>query len=110
MTSLRQSIDTLPQPVAAHAAKLREQLPFLRERYGVASLALFGSCVWGEAHEDSDIDVLVEFMPGQTPGLLKYVNLQHYLSDMLGKEVDLVMRDSLKPRIKKQVHQELVEI
>ena len=53
------------------------------DRLGVKSLALFGSTVRGEAREDSDIDLLVEF---QRPvGIFEFVNVEQYLEDVLGK-------------------------
>ena len=89
-------------------ALLRERLPDLRQRYGVEALSLFGSFVRHEQQPQSDLDVLVEF--GETPGLFAYVELQDMLSDLLGIQVDLVMRSALKPRIARQVLQEVVAV
>jgi uncharacterized protein len=80
---------------------LQQHLPTLQERYGVESLGLFGSYVRGEASPESDLDVLVRFR--RTPGLLRYVELENYLSDLLGVRVDLVMADSLKPKVGQRV-------
>lgn len=87
---------------------LREHLPLLRERYGVESLGLFGSYVRGEAGPDSDLDVLVRFH--RTPGLIRYVELENYLSDLLGMRVDLVMAEALKPNIGQRVLAEVQPI
>jgi len=84
---------------------LRQHLPELRERYSVASLALFGSYVRNEQKPDSDLDVLVTFH--ETPGLLKFVELENALSDLLGIPVDLVVEDALKPRIGNRVRREV---
>jgi hypothetical protein len=54
------------------------------------------------------LDVLVTF--DQTPTLLKLIDLEQHLSDMLGVKVDLVLRDSLKPWIGPQVLNELVSV
>lgn len=78
-----------PRDVAELRDILRQHLPTIQERYDVASLALFGSYVRGEARPDSDLDILVRF--GRTPGLIRYVELDDYLSDLLGVRVDLVM-------------------
>lgn len=83
---------------------LRQHLPALRERYGVASLALFGSVVRGTHEPDSDVDVLVTF--DDPPGLLAFIELERELGDLLGRPVDLVPEDSLKPRIGDRVRQE----
>lgn len=66
-------------------------------------LGVFGSRARGAARANSDLDVLVSFAPGRTPGLLKFVNLQNHLSDLLGIEVDLVMKQALKPRLGRHI-------
>ncbi len=76
---------------------LRQHLPAVKERYGVASLGLFGSYVRREAGPKSDLDVLVRFR--RTPGLIRFIELENYLSDLLGIRVDLVMAEALKPGI-----------
>ena len=80
---------------------LRQHMPLLRERYGVESLGLFGSYLRGEADADSDLDLLVRFH--QTPGLIRFVELENHLSDLLGLRVDLVMAEALKPNIGRRV-------
>jgi predicted nucleotidyltransferase len=62
----------------------------------------------GEQSEESDIDILVEF--DTTPDLLDFVELENFLSDALGFKVDLVMKDSLKRRIKDGILREAVDI
>jgi len=87
---------------------LHRQLPLLEERYGVASLGLFGSYVRHQAGPNSDLDVLVRFH--RTPGLLQFVELEDYLSDLLGIRVDLVMPEALKPTIGRRVLAEVEPI
>jgi predicted nucleotidyltransferase len=94
--------------VATFTRVLREHLPELGERYGVKSLGLFGSYVRGEQREDSDLDVLVEFE--YAPNLVEFVNLEYYLSALLGVKVDLVMKRALKPRIGERILQEVMEV
>lgn len=94
-----------PPILSAIKRTLREHLPTLRERYGVDTLALFGSYVRGEQQAGSDLDVLVTFR--ETPGLLKFVDLEDTLSDLLGVPVDLVVEDALKPRIGDRVRREV---
>lgn len=89
-------------------AKLRAILPLLRERYGVHSLELFGSYVRGEAGAQSDLDLLVTFEAA--PTLFQFIALEEYLSEVLGVKVDLVMKDSLKPRLRDLILAEAEEV
>ncbi|MBW4523235.1 MAG: nucleotidyltransferase family protein [Scytolyngbya sp. HA4215-MV1] len=88
--------------------RLRQVLPQLRSEYGVTSLGVFGSYVRGEQTETSDIDVLVEFEPDRRFGLFQFCHLENELSDLLGRKVDLVMKDGLKPRIGERILQEVM--
>ena len=72
------------------------------------SLGLFGSRVRGDANPDSDLDILVRFR--EVPGLLRLVELENQLSDLLGLRVDLALADCLKPNIGKQILSELVPL
>jgi hypothetical protein len=74
--------------------RLQAEMPTLRERYHVERLGICGSYVRGEQTEGSDLDLLVTFT--ETPGLLEFVGLKHYLEDTLGLSVDLGMPDALK--------------
>jgi len=73
-----------------HQAELREA--------GVKSLKLFGSVVRGEARPESDIDILVEF--SRPVGLLAFVGLKNRLAELLGRPVDLVTPEALKPTLR----------
>ena len=74
----------------------------------VKSLGVFGSFVKGEQTENSDLDLLVEF--NETPGLLRFIAMENYLSDLLGVKVDLVMKDALKSAIGKRILAEVVPV
>ena len=87
---------------------LREHLPHLSERYHVATLGLFGSYVRGTERADSDLDVLVTF--DELPSLFRLIDLENHLGDLLGVKVDLVLRDSLKPRIGQRIRHEVVPV
>ena len=80
----------------------------LEERFGICSLALFGSVARGEAGPDSDVDVLVEFR--ETPGLSQYMGLKFWLEDHLGRRVDLVMDKALKPWARPLVEAEAIRV
>jgi uncharacterized protein len=87
---------------------LRQQLPLLADRYGVQSLGVFGSFVRNEQRPDSDLDLLVTFH--EPPGLIKYLELENYLTDLLGIQVDLVMQNALKPAIGARIRSEIVPL
>ena len=88
--------------------KLNQTRPVLHERYAVKSLALFGSVARDEATPASDVDLLVEF--NEPVGLFGLFALQDYLEGLLGCPVDLGTPDSLKPRIRARVLQEMVNV
>jgi predicted nucleotidyltransferase len=74
----------------------------------VETLEVFGSYVRNEQHKDSDLDVLITFK--EDPSLLTYIAIENYLSDLLGVTVDLVMKDSLKPKIGEQILSEAIPV
>jgi predicted nucleotidyltransferase len=88
--------------------KLHQQIPLLAERYRVETLEVCGSYVRGEQKGDSDLDVLITFE--EDPSLLTYIAIENYLSDLLDIKVDLVMKDSLKPRIGEQILREAIPV
>ncbi len=68
---------------------------FCRER-GVKRLSVFGSALREDFGPDSDVDVLVEFEEGRTPGLFGFSAMESELSAMFGRYVDLVTRAELE--------------
>jgi predicted nucleotidyltransferase len=80
----------------------------LRQKYGVKSLALFGSMARDEAAPDSDVDLLVEFEA--PPGFDGYMDLKYHLEERLGCRVDLVMKGALTPDARPVVEQEAVDV
>ncbi len=85
---------------------LRNTKDFLEKKYGVKSLAVFGSFTRGEEKPDSDMDILVEF--SRPVGFFTFLDLEQHLSDKLGIKVDLVTKNALKPKIGKRILHELV--
>lgn len=73
----------------------------VQDKYKVKEMGVFGSYVRGEQNEDSDLDILIDFE--QAPSLLKFIELENYLSDTIGIKVDLVMKRVLKPKIGKNI-------
>jgi predicted nucleotidyltransferase len=88
--------------------RLEEIKQELRQTYGVTQLGLFGSFMKGTVREESDIDILVDF--SGPIDLLTFVQLKNRLSDVLGANVDLVMKRSLKPRIGEHILREVVYV
>ena len=88
--------------------KLRELLPYMNQKYHVNSMEVFGSYVKNQQNKNSDLDLLVSF--SKIPSLLKFLELKNYLSDQLEINVDLVMKDSLRPRISKNILDESIAI
>lgn len=78
----------------------------LCRRHHVRELSLFGSAVRGELRPNSDIDFLVEFLPGAKVDLFDYSGLMLALGDLVGRKVDLVTKKGLKPLIRESVLQE----
>ena len=79
------------------------ELRAFRRVHGIRSLRLFGSAARDELRNDSDIDLLVEFEPGRTPGLLGIAKLELELQGLLGREVDLRTAGDLSPEFRDDV-------
>ncbi|MCC7014260.1 MAG: nucleotidyltransferase family protein [Planctomycetes bacterium] len=88
-------LDRLSVSSSAIAAIARE--------FGVRELSVFGSVLRDDFRPDSDVDFLVEFLPDQRVSLFTLIRLQHRLEDVLGRRVDLVPRDGLKPAVRAEV-------
>ncbi len=87
---------------------LRAHRDTLAERFGVTSLALFGSYARGTATDSSDIDILVRF---DGPATSKsYFGVQFYLEDLFGRPIDLVTDKALRPRFRPYVEREAVDV
>jgi predicted nucleotidyltransferase len=101
MMKMNDEFERIMKTLAAHKEELQQ-------RYKIKEIGIFGSYVRGEQKGTSDVDILVEFEEGASLGLLKFINLENYLSELLGVKVDLVMKSALKPRIGKHVVEETV--
>lgn len=75
--------------------------------YGVKRIGIFGSFVKSEQHRRSDVDILVEFKQGEKT-FDHYMDLKYFLEGLLRREVDLVVKEALKPKIKPYVIKEVV--
>jgi predicted nucleotidyltransferase len=83
---------------------IREHGDEIRIRFGVARLGVFGSRVRGDARDDSDVDVLVEFTH---PTFRNYMGLKRFLEGLVGVPVDLVSAPALKPLLRQYILQEV---
>ncbi len=71
---------------------LRKELPYLREKYGVEKLAIYGSFAKGDQTKKSDVDILVQLV---NPLGLKFIELAYHLEKVLGRKVDLATFETL---------------
>lgn len=76
--------------------------------YGVSRVAVFGSVARREDRQDSDIDLLIDIE--RAVGLFSLLRMQGLAQEILGREVDLVVRSSLKPLIAPHVLREAIEL
>jgi len=67
----------------------KEQIAEFCSRHGIRKLSLFGSILRGDFGRESDVDVLVEFIEGRTPGFFGFMGMQEELSTIIGRQVDL---------------------
>jgi len=87
-----------------HIIQLLEQHNRELRDLGVSKIGLFGSQERGEARSDSDIDVLVTLVDDR---FNTYADVKIYLEELLGHEVDLVVEDALKPRLRPYILNEV---
>jgi predicted nucleotidyltransferase len=73
--------------------------------FGVRRLGLFGSFARGEANASSDLDFVVDF---ERKSFDAYMDLKFFLEDLFGRRVDLVITDSVKPRLRPYIQADTV--
>jgi uncharacterized protein len=89
---------------------LEEQQEHLAAEYGVTIVGVFGSYVRGEQGRDSDVDILIELERPPRISLIGLVELEHYLSDVLGMKADVAIKENLRKRIGKRILSEVVPV
>ncbi len=87
--------------------KSKPELAEICRRFNVQELSLFGSALRTDFRPDSDIDLLVEFKPDASVGLLDFSALQIELESLLQRKVDLVSKQGLKPVVRDRVLENL---
>jgi predicted nucleotidyltransferase len=88
--------------------KQREQILALAAKYGASDVRIFGSVARGQADELSDVDFLVNLQDGRS--LFDLGGLLYELQRLLGRRVDVVTFDGLRPRIRDRVLKEAVQL
>jgi hypothetical protein len=83
---------------------LRQHREEIRKKFSVKRIGLFGSVLHEAEDASSDVDILVEF---EQPTFDHYMELKFFLEDSFGRPVDLVLSDSIKPRLKPIISQEV---
>ncbi len=89
-------------------AEIREKILPVLQRHGITRAGLFGSVVRGEAGPESDVDILVEMY--ERASLLDFIGVKLDLQDVLGRPVDLVQYDAIKPALHDRILGEEVRI
>jgi predicted nucleotidyltransferase len=80
----------------------KQEIADFCRRHHIRKLAMFGSVLRDDFRSDSDVDVLVEFEPGHTPGLA-FFEMEQELSELLGRRVDLNTPQFLSPYFREKV-------
>jgi len=86
---------------------LRENKEFLTVKFGVLDIALFGSWVKNRQKKCSDLDLLVE-LKRESKTFDNYMDLKFFFEDHFKMKVDLVLKDSIRPELKKTILAEAV--
>jgi uncharacterized protein len=89
-------------------ATLRARCPEMADRFGMASLWIFGSASRDELNEHSDVDLMVAFQGRAT--FDGYFGLKLFLEEILGRPVDLATERMLKPRLRRRIESELLRV
>jgi hypothetical protein len=88
-------------------SELNDLLPFIKDKYKVKKIGLFGSYSTGNPHEDSDIDLLVEF---EEVSFDNYMGLYFFMKDHFQKEIDLLTPTGMNKRFKPYIMEQVVWI
>ena len=88
----------------------QEKLAAFCAKNGIRRLSLFGSVLRDDFTAESDVDILVEFLPGRTPGFMGMVRMENELTSMIGRKVDFRTPGELSPYMVDRVLGEAFEI
>lgn len=90
-------------PYSLEQRMSRDKLIEFCQRNHIRKLSVFGSALRGQLRPDSDIDLLVEFEPGHTPGLFSIVRMEMELTETLGRKADLRTPEDLSEYFRDEV-------
>ncbi len=96
-----QNVEDIKRTLSQHKIELKKS-------FKVKTIGVFGSYVRGEQKRKSDVDVLVEF--DEPTVLFEFMDLEMYLSKLLGVKVDLVSKKALKPHIGEHILKEVIMV
>ncbi|MEW6053118.1 MAG: nucleotidyltransferase family protein [Nitrospirota bacterium] len=85
---------------------LEESKPYMEQTFHVKEIGIFGSSVKSSNTAKSDVDILIDFQRGHKD-FFNFMRLKYYLENLLGKKVDLVMKNAIKPILKKSILSEV---
>jgi len=88
--------------------KIKEHQKELEKKFGIIEIKIFGSYVKNQQTPKSDLDIIVEFK--ETPGFIKFMKIEEYLSSLLGVKVDLLTREGISPYIRKYIEKEMISL
>lgn len=88
--------------------EITERITPALQKHHIKRAGIFGSTATGRTRQTSDIDLLVEF--GQQISLLEFVGIKFELEALLGKKVDLVEYQAIKPRLRERILLEEIRI
>jgi predicted nucleotidyltransferase len=88
---------------------LNNKKKLLNRNFGVIDLAVFGSFVKNKQEKDSDVDIYVKLRK-QFKTFDNFMELRFFLEEMLGRKVDLVIKDSIREELKLKIFMEAVHV
>ena len=86
--------------------ELEEKKEYIKRVFHIREIGIFGSFIRGEQSASSDIDILVEFEKGHKD-FFNYMRLKFYLEELLGRNVDLVIKNAVKSRLRERIFSEV---
>lgn len=89
--------------------KIEEKKAYIKKVYYIKEIGVFGSFIRGEQTASSDIDLLVDFEKGHKD-LFNYMRLKYYLEELLGRKVDLVIKNAVKSRLRERIFSEVKNV
>ncbi|GJM41737.1 MAG: nucleotidyltransferase [Ardenticatenaceae bacterium] len=87
--------------------QLKQQKPYLLDKYGITEIGIFGSYVRDEQGPESDVDILIELTDPPRIDLLDLVELEYYLAELLNAKVDVAIKKNLRKRIGRRILSEV---